>query len=123
MRLTNLDKALFPAVAAHGGDQARADPLHGTIAPWMLPYLADRPANFKRHPDGAGTKGFWQKARPPHAPEWMRRWRNEEADPGETEEYSVVEQPATLAFLANWGCSRSMPGHRRSITRTNRVGR
>jgi bifunctional non-homologous end joining protein LigD len=69
----------------------------------MLPYLVDRPANFKRYPDGAGTNGFWQKAFPPHAPEWMRRWRNAEADPGETEEYLVVEEPATLAFLANWG--------------------
>jgi bifunctional non-homologous end joining protein LigD len=33
----------------------------------------------------------------------MRRWRNDEADPGETEEYLVVEETATLAFLANWG--------------------
>ena len=51
----------------------------------------------------AGTKGFWQKALPTHAPEWMRRWRNDEADPGETEEYSVLDSTAALAWLANCG--------------------
>ena len=104
LRLTNLDKALFPSSPQRPAVTKRELIRYmAQIAPWMLPYLADRPANFKRHPDGAGTKGFWQKAFPPHAPEWMRRWRNEEADPGETEEYLVVEQPATLPFLANWG--------------------
>jgi bifunctional non-homologous end joining protein LigD len=104
LRLTNLDKVLFPESKQHPAVTKRElIEYMAQIGPWMLPYLADRPANFKRHPDGAGSTGFWQKAFPPHAPEWMRRWRNDEADPGETEEYLVVEQAATLAFLANWG--------------------
>jgi len=104
LRLTNLDKVLFPKSPERPAVTKRELVRYmARVAPWMLPYLVDRPANFKRHPDGAGTKGFWQKAFPPHAPEWMRQWRNEEADPGETEEYLVVEEPATLAFVANWG--------------------
>ena len=104
LRVTNLDKVLFPESKPRPAVTKR-DLMRYTaqIAPWMLPYLVGRPANFKRYPDGAGTKGFWQKAFPSHAPDWMRRWRNEEADPGETEEYLVVEEPAVLAFLANWG--------------------
>jgi bifunctional non-homologous end joining protein LigD len=73
------------------------------VAPWMLTYLVGRPANFKRYPEGASTKGFWHKAYPTHGPEWMPSWRNTEADPGETEAYLVVDEPATLAFVANWG--------------------
>jgi bifunctional non-homologous end joining protein LigD len=104
LRVTNLDKVLFPASKQHVAVTKRELISYmARIGPWMLPYLVDRPANFTRYPDGAGTKGFWQKAFPPHAPDWMRRWRNDEADPGETEEYLVVDEPATLAFLANWG--------------------
>jgi bifunctional non-homologous end joining protein LigD len=104
LRLTNLDKVMFPESKQHSAVTKRELIRYmAQIGPWMLPYLVDRPANFKRHPDGAGANGFWQKAFPPHAPDWLRRWRNEEADPGETEEYLVVEEPATLAFLANWG--------------------
>ena len=104
LRVTNLDKVLFPASKQHTAVTKRELIWYmARIGPWMLPYLVDRPRKFQRYPDGAGTKGFWQKAFPPHAPEWMRRWRNDEADPGETEEYLVVDEPATLAFLANWG--------------------
>jgi bifunctional non-homologous end joining protein LigD len=104
LRLTNLDKVLFPKATGRPAVTKR-DLIRymAQIAPWMMPYLVDRPVNFKRYPDGAGTKGFWQKAFPPHAPDWLTSWRNEEADPGETEEYLVVEEPATLPFLANWG--------------------
>jgi bifunctional non-homologous end joining protein LigD len=104
LRLTNLDKVLFPPSEERPGVTKRELIRYMVqVAPWMLPYLSGRPANFKRHPDGAGESGFWQKAYPPHAPEWMTPWRNLEADPGETEEYLVVEEPATLAFVANWG--------------------
>jgi bifunctional non-homologous end joining protein LigD len=38
---------------------------------------------------------------PQHAPDWIQRWRNEEADPGETEEYVVLDSAAALAWVAN----------------------
>ena len=69
----------------------------------MLPYLYDRPVNTRRHPDGVDKKGFWQKAVPSHAPDWIERWNNTEADPGETEWYVVADSPPTLAWLANYG--------------------
>jgi bifunctional non-homologous end joining protein LigD len=105
VRLTNLDKVLFPADGKRHPAATKRDLIRymASIAPWMLPYLVDRPCNFHRYPDGAGTKGFWQKSVPSHAPDWIARWRNAEADPGETEQYVVVDEPTTLAFLANWG--------------------
>jgi bifunctional non-homologous end joining protein LigD len=72
-------------------------------APAMLPYLVDRAVNLNRYPGGVGTKGFWHKEAPDHAPAWLRRWDNPDADPGETRTYIVVDSAASLAWLANFG--------------------
>jgi bifunctional non-homologous end joining protein LigD len=102
LTLTNLDKQLFPA--GDDGERVTKRDLvryYACIAPTLLPYLADRPLNLHRYPNGAGTKGFWQKQVPAHAPEWMRRWDNPEADPGESEQYFVVDSTPALVWLAN----------------------
>ncbi|WP_421118552.1 DNA polymerase domain-containing protein [Aquihabitans daechungensis] len=67
----------------------------------MLPYFEGRPCNFVRHPNGTDEKGFWAKAAPTNAPEWMTQWPNEDADKDETRWYVVVDRPATLLFLGN----------------------
>jgi bifunctional non-homologous end joining protein LigD len=107
LRLTNLDKVLFPAKRGRGGSKAltKRDLIrhYAVMAPAMLPYLADRPVNLHRYPEGIDKPGFWHKAAPDHAPEWLTRWRNEEADPGETEVYAVLDSPAALAWAANFG--------------------
>jgi bifunctional non-homologous end joining protein LigD len=79
------------------------------IAPAMLPYLHDRPVNMHRYPNGADRPGFWHKAAPDYAPEWMTRWRNEEADPGETECYFILDSPPALAWVANYGALELHP--------------
>ncbi|HWC11792.1 MAG TPA: DNA polymerase ligase N-terminal domain-containing protein [Acidimicrobiales bacterium] len=102
VKLTNLHKALFPG---RGGDRpvTKRDLIryHAVIAPSMLPYLAERPVNMHRYPDGVDRPGFWHKEVPAYAPEWLRRWRNEEADPGETEWYAVVDSVPALVWMAN----------------------
>jgi bifunctional non-homologous end joining protein LigD len=75
----------------------------------MLPYLAGRAVNMHRYPDGVGTKGFWHKEAPDHAPSWLRRWRNPDADPGETQTYIVPDSAAALAWLANFGALELHP--------------
>jgi bifunctional non-homologous end joining protein LigD len=110
LQLTNLDKLLFPA---NDPDRAltKRDLIryHATIAPAMLPYLADRPVNLHRFPDGVSKPGFWHKAVPRHAPDWLQRWHNDDADPGETHEYLVVDSPAALAWVANYGAIELHP--------------
>ena len=102
LALTNLDKVLFPA--GDDGEPVTKRELiryYASIAPVMLPYLVQRPLNLHRFPDGVGRKGFWQKEAPAYAPEWIPRWRNHEADPGESEQYLVADTPPALAWLAN----------------------
>jgi bifunctional non-homologous end joining protein LigD len=102
LALTNLDKQLFPA-GGDGGPVTKRDLVryYAQIAPTLLPYLADRPLNLHRYPNGADAKGFWQKQVPTHAPEWMQRWDNPGADPGESEQYFVIESTPALVWLAN----------------------
>ncbi len=104
LRVTNLDKVLFPA----GGDEEPVTKREflryaARIAPVALPYLVGRALNMHRYPSGADTKGFWHKELPSHAPEWLPRWDNEEADAGETCTYLVVDEPAALVWAANFG--------------------
>jgi bifunctional non-homologous end joining protein LigD len=104
VRLTNLDKVLFPGRGSEPAVTKRDLVRYQlAVAPFALPYLADRPVNRHRYPDGAGAKGFWHKSVPDHAPGWLTRWRNPHADPGETECYPVVDSPAALAWMANDG--------------------
>jgi len=56
-----------------------------------------------RFPGGADTAGFWQKALPEHAPDWIGRWDNPEADRGKVHTYLVVDEPAALVWAANFG--------------------
>jgi bifunctional non-homologous end joining protein LigD len=104
LKVTNLDKVLFPP---RGGEPpvTKRDLLRYTaqIGPTIVPYLAGRAMNLHRYPDGATEKGFWHKQIPARAPKWIDRWRNPEADPGETQVYMVVNEPATLVWAANFG--------------------
>ncbi|HMH92196.1 MAG TPA: DNA polymerase ligase N-terminal domain-containing protein [Streptosporangiaceae bacterium] len=104
VRLTNLDKVLFPA---RPGEEpvTKRELIRYTIqvAPVVLPYLAGRPLNMHRFPGGAQTAGFWQKALPEHAPGWIGRWDNPEADRGKAHTYLVVDEPAALIWAANFG--------------------
>jgi bifunctional non-homologous end joining protein LigD len=104
LKVTNLDKELFPGARGRPASTKR-DLLRYTalVAPAVVPYVAGRALNMHRYPDGAGRKGFWHKEIPDHAPDWIDRWDNPDADPGETQTYVVANEPATLVWAANFG--------------------
>ncbi|WP_255627703.1 non-homologous end-joining DNA ligase LigD [Cellulomonas xiejunii] len=104
LRVTNLDKVLFPARDGEAPVTKR-DLLRYTacVAPVALPYLAGRALNMHRFPQGAATRGFWHKQLPDHAPDWVPRWDRPDADPGESTTYLVVDEPAALVWAANFG--------------------
>jgi len=105
LKLTNLDKVLFP----DGVTKRDLIRYQARIAPTILPYLHDRPVNMHRYPNGATKPGFWHKAVPSHAPGWMTQWRNDDADPGETECYFVLDSPPALVWVANYGALELHP--------------
>lgn len=104
VRLTNLDKVLFPASDDHPAYTKRdLVRYYARIAPVMVPHLDGRAINMLRFPDGVAKEGFWHKAAPEHAPDWMRRWEYERASRGTTRWYFVVDSTAALVWMANFG--------------------
>jgi len=107
LKLTNLDKALFPP--RDGVDEppvTKRDLVayFARIAPAMLPHLADRPLNLQRFPNGAGAPGFWQKDIPATAPRWLTIWREtgfREREDRAPNDHLVADRAATLCWLAN----------------------
>ena len=96
LRLSNLDKVLWPGESITKRDLIR---YYVSMAPTLLPYLAGRGVNLHRFPDGIGKgPGFWQKDVPSHAADWVARW--EYTGHEGTKDYVVVDQVATLAWLA-----------------------
>jgi bifunctional non-homologous end joining protein LigD len=110
LKLTNLDKELFPARA---GEQpvTKRDLVRyfAAVGPAMLPYLVDRPINLHRFPNGSQRPGFWHKQAPAYAPEWLRRWRYEAAGAGDSEWYFIVDSVPALAWMANYAAVELHP--------------
>lgn len=98
VRLTNLDRVLWPVTGATKRD------LIGYLlaaAPVLLPHVARRAVMLWRFPEGVDGPG-WFQAQCRSRPEWVgtheivgRR--------GERLRYCLVEEPATLAWLGNLG--------------------
>ncbi len=90
LTLSNLDKVLYPAT---GFTKAGVVDYYARIAPVMLPHLHERALTLVRYPNGVEAPSFFEKRRPPHAPEWI---------PSGGELGSVLcEEPAALVWLAN----------------------
>jgi bifunctional non-homologous end joining protein LigD len=68
LRLTNLDKVLYPAT---GFTKGQVVDYYTRIAPALLPHLGDRPLTMVRLPDGVEGERFFEKRCPGHRPSWV----------------------------------------------------
>jgi bifunctional non-homologous end joining protein LigD len=122
LRLTNLDKIFWPHEGFTKGDLID---YYVNVAPWILPYLRERPLTMKRMPNGATGGFFYEKEAPSHTPAWMPRCPVESSgsDDGrwgppkhEVIRFLMVEDAAGCAFMANLGCIEFHPLHSRCGT-------
>jgi bifunctional non-homologous end joining protein LigD len=68
LRLTNLDKVLYPAT---GFTKGQVIDYYARIGPTMLAHLEDRPVTMVRLPDGTAGERFFEKRCPGHRPQWL----------------------------------------------------
>jgi bifunctional non-homologous end joining protein LigD len=74
-----------------------------SVAPWLLPYLRQRPVVLTRYPDGIKGKSFFQKDAPTWVPSWVHTERIR-ADSVERDiDYFIVDDVETLRYVANTG--------------------
>lgn len=100
LTLSHLDKVLFP--------KPKITKLHlieyyYQIAPYMLPYIKNRPLSLVRYPDGITKDGFFQKNIGDYYPDWIQRTIIKKHDEGITVA-PLCNDTATLVYLANQAC-------------------
>lgn len=98
VRFTNLDKVFWPDEGYTKGDLIA---YYRAIAPWMLPFLRDRPIVLTRYPDGIHGKSFFQKDAPSFAPPWLRTVSISDGEGERAPSYFVCDDVETLLYLAN----------------------
>ena len=69
LKISNLDKVLYPATGTTKGEVLH---YYAQVAPVLLPHLADRAVTRIRWPNGTGEGSFFEKNLPPGAPDWLR---------------------------------------------------
>jgi bifunctional non-homologous end joining protein LigD len=73
------------------------------IAPWLLPYLRDRPVALVRYPDGITGHAFFQKDAPKWVPGWLRTSTLWSKHAEREVRYFMCDSAESLAFVANMG--------------------
>ena len=110
VKLTNLDKVLFPGSndqrALTKRDLIRHD---ATLAPAILPYLAGRPANLHRFPNGVDHPGYWHRSAPKHTPDWIDTFHHPDAKASDAQDYLVLDSPPALVWAANFNAIELHP--------------
>ena len=100
--VSNREKVFWPAEGLTKGDLCE---YYEAIAPVILPHLAKRPVILVRYPDGIEGKSFYQWNVPPGMPPWVRTLSIEADDePSRAKRGFLVEDAATLVYIANLGC-------------------
>ena len=98
LKLSNLDKVLYPKTGFTKGDLID---FYARIGPTVLPHLRDRPLTLKRYPNGVEEKFFYEKQCPSHRPDWVQTAPVWSGRSDRTIEYCLCNDLATLVWLAN----------------------
>lgn len=104
--LTNLDKIYFPDDGYTKGDVIE---YYRQVAPYILPYLKDRPESLNRHPNGIKQPGFYQKDLTGHIPRWFQTEKIHSESSGKTIAYALIQDERSLLYCANLGCIELNP--------------
>jgi len=103
---THLDKIFWPKEKITKGEVIE---YYQKIAPYMLPYLKDRPESLNRHPNGINGKNFFQKNFTYEPPAFVKLKKIYSDSNKANINYLVCENKDTLLYMANLGCIEINP--------------
>jgi len=106
VQLSNLNKIYWPEENYTKGDMIT---YYKTIAPYILPYLKNRPMSLKRNPNGITDAGFFQKDAGESAPAWIKKINVHSESNDKTIHYLMCNDAASLIYIANLGCIEMNP--------------
>ncbi|HEX8074832.1 MAG TPA: DNA ligase D [Thermoleophilaceae bacterium] len=98
LRLSNLDKVLYPQV---GFTKGQVIDYYARISPVLIPHLHGRPLTMKRYPDGVEGQFFYEKQCPSHRPDWVQTAAVWSRHNGRNIDFCLANDLPTLVWAAN----------------------
>ncbi|HKW73046.1 MAG TPA: non-homologous end-joining DNA ligase, partial [Candidatus Dormibacteraeota bacterium] len=98
VKLTNLDKVLYPDV---GFSKSQVIDYYTRIAPILLPHTRNHPLTLKRYPNGVYGEFFYEKNCPKHRPPWVQTATVWSGGNNRDMYYCLCQDLPTLVWLAN----------------------
>lgn len=99
LKLTNLDKVLYPEAGFTKGEVVD---YYARVAPAMIPHLRGRAVTLRRFPEGVDDldAAFFEKRCPKHRPKWVKTARVEAGPNAGKIDFCVCDSLPTLIWMA-----------------------
>jgi bifunctional non-homologous end joining protein LigD len=99
LKLTNLDKVLYPATGFSKGEVVD---YYAKVAPAIVPHLEGRALTLRRFPEGVDDSdaAFFEKRCPKHRPDWVVTAAVEAGPHAGVIDFCVCEDRPTLVWMA-----------------------
>ena len=99
MKFTNLSKIFWPAEKITKRDLVN---YYYQAAPFILPYLKNRPQSLNRFPNGINGKSFYQKDVTGKVPEWIKKFPYHSNVDGD-KNFMMITDEASLLYVVSLG--------------------
>lgn len=106
IKFTNLSKIFWPKEKATKRDLLN---YYYQVAPYMVPYLKDRPQSLNRFPNGINGKSFYQKDVTGKVPDWIETFPYHSSADDRDRNYLVCTSEADLLYMASLGSIEMNP--------------
>ena len=106
LKFTNLSKIYWPKDKITKRDMLN---YYYQVAPYMVPYLKDRPQSLNRHPNGINGMSFYQKDVTDKVPDWVKKFPYRSEDEDKDKNFMVCTNEAGLLYMASLGCIEMNP--------------
>jgi len=105
IKFTNLSKIFWPKERITKRDLIN---YYYQAAPFILPYLKNRPQSLNRFPNGINGKSFYQKNVTGKVPDWIETFPYHSSVDGD-KNFLVITDEASLLYLVSLGCIEINP--------------
>jgi bifunctional non-homologous end joining protein LigD len=106
VKFSNLSKIFWPEEKVTKRDLLN---YYYQIAPYILPFLKNRPQTMNRYPNGIYGKSFYQKDVTGKVPEWVETFRYFSETDNRMKNFPVTSDEAALLYLVSLGCIEINP--------------
>ena len=116
LKLSNLDKVLYPAT---GFTKGQVIDYYARIAPVLVPHLTGRPLTLKRYPNGVDSQFFFEKNATAHRPDWVKTAPIWSEGNSRNVNYILANDLPTIVWMANLAAIELHP----SLSLAKEIGR